>query len=194
MINSIFVDGKFFTGAGIIVVNHNKKYNSPDILLVREARFGVYNDPGGTYDLTDYRLEVTATREAREETYNTINIDPILLKDYVDVPTGNGTYYRAYLYILRDKNFSCKQFYHNMHVYGYSQPGYGETDRLTRFPIRSILKLYKKTDTPYYLPGRDVGHKKIKHYFNTSAKPPRVRRVLREMIRVGLLNKYTGKY
>jgi hypothetical protein len=83
----------------VLIVEDYKRSNGSTescIILARNKASGLYTDFGGAYATKHGELSVTAVSELREESRNLLNVSPLKLKEYVDIPAGNDMY-RAFI-------------------------------------------------------------------------------------------------
>lgn len=109
---------KNYSGAGILIIDTYKE--KPCVLLFTKNQ-GEYHDLGGSIDRKDkknkYAVELTAVREAQEESANTLQIKSLKLiqsLSHVDLKYHND-YYRCYILYLKHK-FPTKAYHNNVNI------------------------------------------------------------------------------
>lgn len=107
-----------FSGAGILVIDTYKE--KPCVVLFTKNH-GEYHDLGGSIDGKDkrnkYAVELTAVREAQEESANTLQIKSLKLIQslpHIDLKYHNN-YYRCYILYLKHK-FPTKAYLSNVNT------------------------------------------------------------------------------
>jgi len=139
----ITIFNKQYTGAGVLITeDYYTKQGEiiPCLILCRNKSSLIYMDMGGAYESKHQSLNVTASKELREESANLFNINPIHLSVFQDIPTSgsNKTFYR--IYIIKINGVARKYYNHNKHLLDSSSipRSWRETDQIAHIPIQGI--------------------------------------------------------
>lgn len=134
-------DGKTYSGAGVLLVkkSRNNKYEDTQIILFGHRYHKMFFELGGTveqYFIDDEKdtLKLTASNEAREESYGLVKIDVNKIKDiYVDILyKKNQTFYRGFIVAL-DRNKKMRKNY------------FRNRNSIRRLSANSVPKHWKET-------------------------------------------------
>ena len=162
-------NGKTYSGAGVIVIEKYTKSNGdrvPCIILAKPKWSKLYMDFGGSYEKDHRGLRITASSELREESRNLINLSPLKLIKYVDIPAGMHLY-RSYVVRIDGIDSNC--FKHNAQLLDNRKnvpKSWRETEDIKHIPItksniaqirRGNTKLKDVNNNDIYLHDRAKG-------------------------------------
>ncbi len=125
----------------IILEKDNGNYN---IILTHNRKWDSFTTVGGKMDRKDKDLIDTLTREIKEETLNSLDIQTIINKllyfDLVDMRT------RVYVVVLNKDDFPSQEYYYNLKILGkYDLPyDWRESDGINKFKLRDLLNCINK--------------------------------------------------
>jgi hypothetical protein len=141
---TIKVKDKIFSGSGVLIIEDYIKQDRKikSVVLVRNKSSQLFGDFGGMYEKRDKLLQVTASKELKEESRNLIDLDWNILQDqkYVDVISNKkrNEYYR--IYIIKINGICRKYFHYNRKIIDKSdlKRYYKETDDIRHISIDDI--------------------------------------------------------
>ncbi len=137
----IYVDGKYVSGAGVIVIEDYKRKDGTMescVILGRNKASRKYADFGGSYEKKHGNIASTGSSELREESRNLLRVCPRYLKKYCDIEGHNSEYYRCYF--VKINGISRKYFCHNMNLIDKNNAPrcWRETDNIAHVPITHL--------------------------------------------------------
>ncbi len=156
-----------FTGASHIpIIEYNNKLC---IVLFAEPKYEIYMDSGGHAEKNESPID-TASREGREESLNTFNIDRDLLSNYINYYNiSNMINYRNYYAFFIKYNISwddINKIYSNNKSIIFNSSNvpnfWKESNNVTIFSIDSLLNGYT-SDNNYFRCVDMFGNNKIVH-------------------------------
>ena len=130
------------SGAGIILIenyrNHSKTRQEPAVILFRDVQTGKFTDLGGRQDNNE-PLNVTASREAKEESCNLFKFDPNFL---AGMPSYKHFNYVCYFMGLQGP-IESSWYNHNRDLLSTRNVPreFKETDQMVRFYISDLRQI-----------------------------------------------------
>ena len=156
-----------FTGASHIpIIEYNDELC---IILFAEPKYQIYMDSGGHAEFGESPVD-TASREGKEESLNTFDIDTNFMLNYINYyNVSNVVKYKNYYAFFMKYNIEwldIYEIYNNNReiIFGFTDvPDYWkESNNITIFSIESLLN-GQLTDNNYFLCENMFGIKKIVH-------------------------------
>lgn len=137
--NQPFNTKKYYTGAGVIVIEIEPTAKTKSVILFADKNDGSFQDAGGKIEQKDFigagTLLAVAKRELNEESRNLFNVTTDL-QNYVEPPRS---FYRCYVVAI-NSNFDVADYNNNRDLINRSDlhSGWKETSDVAKFSIDQI--------------------------------------------------------